>query len=92
VSSPAKVAPYTPADPQEVRPLPTDVKSIRDSVTAALATLQEGERSALVAHANLNGGEVFLIAKPFEHWSFVGYVGKKWGGPLQAEATVVLSW
>lgn len=92
MSTDPKAPPYTPADPQEVRPLPTDAKSIRESVARALETLQAGEKAALIAHADLNCGEVFLMAKLGDHWSFAGSLRKPWKGPLQADATVVLAW
>lgn len=82
---------YTPADPQEVRPVPTDEPSIRASVERALAGLQAGEKVAVMAHADLKQGELFVIGRPFEHWTFMGYLGKRWGGPLQAEANVVFA-
>lgn len=82
---------YTAADPQEVRPIPSEGRAIRESIMRALDTLQEGERFAIVAHADLEDGELMVVGRPFDRWTFVGRLGKKWGGPLGAEASVVFA-
>ena len=62
------------------------------AIDNAAAKIPEGHSSAVIAHADLDGASLTVLAKIDEHWTITAAAIKPWSGPLEAEAEVVASW
>jgi hypothetical protein len=66
---------------------------LQSDIDAALKQLPDGKMGAVVASANLERGQLAVMARMGNHWSAVGvierpWVDKKWS----AEAKVQFAW
>jgi hypothetical protein len=86
-------AEHTPANPEEVRPLPSFVPSVvRQQVERDLGALHDGEKLALIAGLDRTAGHLALVVRlPDGHWSFSGYLDKPWKGPAEVGAKIVFA-
>ena len=66
--------------------------NLQRAIDAAAASIPEGHSSAVVAHADLDGASLTVIARVADHWTIQAAAIKPWNGPLSAEADVVASW
>lgn len=66
--------------------------ALQKAVDAALDKIPDGQKSAIIAHADLDGAKLTAMVKLDDHWSIQAAVIKPWKGPLEAEAEVIASW
>jgi hypothetical protein len=70
---------------QQVRLLPKS-DEIRAQVDAILGQVPADKHVATVAVADLFGARLATMVRLGNNWTFNGYVGREWGGKLEAGA------
>jgi hypothetical protein len=66
--------------------------ALQNAIERAAASIPEGQDSAIVAHADLDGASLSVLVRVADHWSIKAAAVKPWHGPLSAEAEIVASW
>lgn len=66
--------------------------ALQAAIEHAVKTIPDGQNSALVAHADLQGASLSVVVRVADHWTLQAAAIKPWHGPISAEAEVVASW
>lgn len=68
------------------------IPDIMGSINRAVAQLPPDANGALVAVADRSGVNAAVVAKIDESWRVTAWIGKSWGGPVEAGALVMKTW
>ena len=66
--------------------------ALQSAIDRAAAVIPEGQDSAIVAHADLDGASLSVLVRVADHWTIKAAAVKPWHGPLAAEEEVIASW
>ena len=69
----------------DVRPLPAKAW-VKEAAERVLGDIPPDKHVAVVATADLFGARLAAMARMGNDWTFMGYVGREWGGKLEAGA------
>lgn len=77
--------------------LPVDFRqpagpTLKDAITAHLATIPEGKRAAMLLIVDESGARVHLAAKIDDHWKVAFEAGKPWNEPVKGFVALQGSW
>lgn len=66
--------------------------NLQRAIDSAVQKIPQGQDSAIIAHADLDGASLSVVVRANDHWTIKAACIKPWKGPLSAEAEVVASW
>jgi len=66
--------------------------NIRATIDKALESVPKGQNGAVVATVTTSGARMAVMGRFGDHWSVVGVLEKRFGGPLAGEAAAVFDW
>lgn len=66
--------------------------SLQAAIDKAVDKIPRDQNSAIVAHADLEGATLTVMARIDSHWTIKAACIKPWRRPLEAEAEVIASW
>jgi hypothetical protein len=70
-----------------------DEAALQAAVSKALEAIPAGKSGAIVAHADLKGAQLSIMARTQDgHWTLLVRGYRPWNGPLETEAEAVIAW